>query len=595
MLSKARLKWMTVLLPVLFVTAFEQLRHGMIASNFNRPVIETVSVAILTGGALFFSYYVFRNIEQMDQNLAQEQQKIKALFDNASDAMAIIDDRGLVVALNPSAEKLVGWKAEEVVGRKTCPEIFGCTEAAGSALKPHRCCAMASLEYGRRVPYAEMMVRTRDGGRIPVTGSSSPLRMGQARGAAVVLRDLSEKRKMEDRINSLYEDALRYNRQVETLHGIGMQMSSIINFEGNLPVVLKRIGELFEADFAALGVKDGDGPTRWQRFPAAQGEVFWNGGDLGEWPGMDGDTEVPRVFSLSRECLEERPQAVLLAEGLVTCLAVPLQARGKVFGVLLLGSKRERDLDVGDLRLLETVAAQVSTALENLRLYRRVQDAAVLEERERIAREMHDGMAQSLSYLSFQLATIDRLMEKGKLGEVKGEIEEMRRLVDETYREVRQAIFDLKTGSQVNGCLVDNLRGYVREFAARSNLECQVEITAQDFRLAPSVQLQVFRIVQEALANVRKHAGASRVRVGVNQVAGMLTVSVVDDGKGFEEDSLMKSEGRYGLAIMRERAESVGGVFELESQPGIGTKISVAVPLDGEGGVFNGPGSYSVG
>lgn len=593
--GKARLKWITVLLPVLFVMVFENFRLHVLRDTFRRPTIEIISFLILTGAALFFSLYVFRAIDSANRNLFQEQQKIKALFNNSSDAMVILDDRTYVVAMNPAAEELVGWSTEEAVGKKTCQEIFSCAGADDSLLSADRCCGRISIQTGRPVPYVEMTIMTRDRRRIPITGSCSPIDTpDECRHAAIVLRDMSEKRKMELEIEDLYREALKHTREAETLYEIGVLTSSILDLDRNLPGVLERVQRLFGADLVALGSVEAE-QLRWLRQLGGLGGTVR--GALEEGSGLLAGllrTGEPAMVG-DGSALEAEDGSIIRREGLQVILAVPLSTRGPVFGVLLLGKRQREKFTDADLRLLATIGNQLATALENARLYEQVQNTAVLEERERIAREMHDGMAQSLSYLNFQLTTVGRMLQRANYRAAAREVEEMRHLIEETYADARQAIFDLKMETTERG-FIPYLQQYVAEFGRRNKVEAVMELQEEfEPELDTTVEIQLVRIVQEALTNIRKHAQASRIRVDVYKEGGSLRISIVDDGIGFKRTGRGSPDGRFGLAIMRERAESVGGEFELHSSPGEGTRVSVRVPLAPEGGILNGSRKNSVG
>jgi len=234
-----------------------------------------------------------------------------------------------------------------------------------------------------------------------------------------------------------------------------------------------------------------------------------------------------------------------------------------------------------ELRLLEGIAERVATAVENARLHERVLDGAVLEERMRIARELHDGLAQVLGYINMQTHAIDKLLESGGTGEARAELARLDGVARDVYRDVREEILGLRVSLPRQG-LVPALRRYLSEYEPMMSAAIHFEVgpEVEPLELPPSTEIQLVRIVQEALSNVRKHAGAASVRVRLAAGADGLTVEIHDDGRGFDpERSEPTGWPRFGLRTMRERAQAIGGRFELSSQPGQGTHVAVLVPL----------------
>jgi signal transduction histidine kinase len=222
-----------------------------------------------------------------------------------------------------------------------------------------------------------------------------------------------------------------------------------------------------------------------------------------------------------------------------------------------------------------------SSRSENVELYKRVRSLAILEERDRLAREMHDNLAQMLGYINFKLAVTDELLAKPELAQARANLIEIKRVAKEAFTDVREAIFNLRQTAPIGDGLISMLRGYLDEYQAHYGIETDFWI--EDLRLAEfpeEVQLQINRIVQEALTNVRKHARASRVSVRIEHVDHHVQIGIGDNGTGFDAIKLSQDGVQhYGLQIMRERAASVGGDLEINSQPGAGTRILLRVPL----------------
>jgi signal transduction histidine kinase len=218
------------------------------------------------------------------------------------------------------------------------------------------------------------------------------------------------------------------------------------------------------------------------------------------------------------------------------------------------------------------------------KLTREVERLAVVEERDRLSREIHDGVAQVLASMLVRLDTIERLAARGRVDELAQEVGELRRASGEAYADVREAIADLRTRAEPGPLgLRRALAEYVGQFGDRTGVAATFEGQAPEASsadLQPAAEVQLLRIVQEALANVRKHARASRVLVRFWFEANAWHVWVEDDGVGFDPPAMVPAERgqQFGLQIMRERAESIGGSVDVASRPGRGTRVHADVP-----------------
>jgi two-component system nitrate/nitrite sensor histidine kinase NarX len=217
-------------------------------------------------------------------------------------------------------------------------------------------------------------------------------------------------------------------------------------------------------------------------------------------------------------------------------------------------------------------------------LSRRVERLAVLEERDRLAREIHDSVAQGLASLLVRLDTVERLAERGRVDELAGEVRALRAAGGEIYGDVREAIAELRTRPDPGPLgLRRALTDYVAQFGDRTGIATTCDTNGVDTAqqdLAPAAEVQLLRIGQEALTNIRKHANAARAAVRFWREADGWYVAVRDDGVGFDPSAIAADAGgrHVGITIMRERAESVGGRLEVTSQPGAGTEVRAWVP-----------------
>jgi len=302
--------------------------------------------------------------------------------------------------------------------------------------------------------------------------------------------------------------------------------------------------------------------------------------------GLGDDLADPR-FGLAMRLSEEArasgqpaPLAQSQAGGdcpFASAVAVPLVAEGEILGTLFLASTRARALLLRQMPFMTLLAHQMALAVRNARLHLRVSHLAMLEERYRLAREMHDGLAQTLSYLGWQMDHLEMLLRSGRLEPLAVELTEARRTVREAYLDVREAIDGLRLAVEHPGGLAAALQEYVADFSTRTGIPTDFETHGDGPALAPIAEVQLLHIAQEALTNVRKHSGAQHAQVRLLYTGDNWELIVADDGRGFEP-TLPRRHHRWGLATMRERAHSLGGSLIIATGPGQGTRITATVP-----------------
>ncbi|MDE3102990.1 MAG: sensor histidine kinase [Chloroflexota bacterium] len=204
--------------------------------------------------------------------------------------------------------------------------------------------------------------------------------------------------------------------------------------------------------------------------------------------------------------------------------------------------------------------------------------AAVIEERERIGREMHDGLAQALGYVGMRSSVAEELLDHSNVTKAREVIASIGAAADEAYQDVRASILELRSSDVTERGLRACIQEYCEKFALETGLDVLVEVEDGRRQASPLVELQLIRIVQEALANVRKHAHADHVTVRLRWDGDACMVTVSDDGRGFAPEATQRPGARFGLHTMRERAQGLGGSLHVETAPGRGTTIVARVP-----------------
>jgi signal transduction histidine kinase len=209
---------------------------------------------------------------------------------------------------------------------------------------------------------------------------------------------------------------------------------------------------------------------------------------------------------------------------------------------------------------------------------------AIVQERERLSRELHDGLAQLVAYVLLRLDTVRELVDTGRRKEALAELDHLHAAADDLYADIRESIAGLRIRVAEMG-LSAALREYLDTFEERQGLAVDLRVEGLPPVLSPLVGFQLLRIVQEALANVRKHARATHAWVALTcPEPRLLRLVIGDNGRGFDPAAHPDGQRSFGLATMRERAASLGGALRVESRPGAGARVIVTVPFrDGKG------------
>ncbi len=269
---------------------------------------------------------------------------------------------------------------------------------------------------------------------------------------------------------------------------------------------------------------------------------------------------------------------VLYYDQVGTVLTLPLfLTNGTVIGALILTADPETLLQRQHLSLIETVAAETALIAENQRVQLDGQYRVIMQERTRLAREIHDSLAQTLAYLKLSAAQMQSQLAHGDLTRLEQTLNQSYQALSEAYLETREVIDNLRLIPQHS--FADLLKQMAGDFENSSGLKVETGFPVNTPEISPEVQAQLLRVVQEALSNVRKHSGAHLVNLSMSIWNHQLLLEISDDGIGFDAEDVPVLS-RYGLQGMRERAELIGADFQIISQAGKGTRIRVLIPLN---------------
>jgi signal transduction histidine kinase len=364
-----------------------------------------------------------------------------------------------------------------------------------------------------------------------------------------------------------------------TLSDVVLAIAAEREVEPVLQRLVHAARELGGARFAALGVPDGEGG--FARFItsgmsdeliAAMGPLPRTHGMLGAMLEAREPYRTPDIHTHARF----RGWWPSAHPDMRSFLGVPIVARADIIGALYLTDKEgAAEFSSADEKVIVLLAAHAAIAIENARLYERSRELSIVEERNRLARELHDSVTQQLFGVVLAAQSACELLERG---EAPGDqLERVQALARGAMEELRAVVFELRPASLEAEGLGQVLRKHVEVLRRVTGSEIELRVASPPSLRAEAAG-QVFRIAQEALQNALRHAGASRIDVRLADGGGRLELSVSDDGRGFDASAPGLRGRRLGLTSMEERAAELGGRLAIESRPGAGTTVRLEVP-----------------
>jgi two-component system nitrate/nitrite sensor histidine kinase NarX len=367
---------------------------------------------------------------------------------------------------------------------------------------------------------------------------------------------------LEKRVEEKTADLEQSNRSLELLYSIAKQLAENPITEGSLDNLIGNIQRLIgiKGGAVCLGVPGDKQAFRMamtmqdQMNMAAECEKpdcmrCFGDGDAHEFTLETGDGHVEGRFS------------------------VPIRDQSQQYGILLVGLPEGMELEDWQRRLLETVASHIAMAINRSRQSSRNRMLSLLEERSVIARELHDSLAQSLSYLKIQVSLLEKTLDLSKDDKVYEITNKLRNGLNSAYRELRELLTTFRLGMSEEG-LARAIEDTVREFNERGNVEVSLENRIANCVFSPNEEIHTIQIVREALSNIVQHASASKANVSMHcDLDGEVTIVIEDNGVGMPD--INQLEHHYGLPIMRERAQGLNGVLHIGPSSLGGTAVKL--------------------
>jgi PAS domain S-box-containing protein len=529
---------------------------------------------------------------------SQEGLHLRAILDSLDDQMIVIDQDMLITEVNEAFLRMRGLQKPEVIGRP-CYQVFHCL-ANPSSSEGFECPSARVWESGEPVRVNHIrqtgIVSEADVRHVEIIASPLKDSHGNVIEVIELFRDVTEVRRMQ-------EQATKADQNVLALGAIASTVCQSLNLDTVLNLALEKVLTLMKANIGGILLLDEDTQMLFYRVFRGLSDDFVKGVAglrLGEGiAGTVAQTGEPiYVGDISQDPRLTRP--VVISEGLRAFASVPLRSKNRVLGVMNIASYTPRQFSHQDIQLLTSVADQMTVAIENAKLYTEMQSMAETrrellrriissqeEERKRIARELHDDTSQVLSSLAVNMqALADALPHHPE--QVKARLAGLQAVVTSMHDSLRRTMHELRPSLLDDYGLVAAARWLAENRVGAAGLEVHLETRGTDRRLPIEVETALFRIVHEASTNIIRHADANNVSIDLDFRENAIVVCIEDNGRGFKVDQVMTSDRRQGMGLlgMRERAELVGGKLSIHSRPGVGTRITVEVPVGQE--VFDG-------
>jgi two-component system nitrate/nitrite sensor histidine kinase NarX len=359
------------------------------------------------------------------------------------------------------------------------------------------------------------------------------------------------------------------NQEMATLRQIQLVRTPKRDLTELLKGLLDGAQQALEADYGLVVLRKGEQGTHQVIFgrgdsrildaaevEAALEEAYKSGSILSVTGGMDA-----------------RP----LPAGVGAVLIAPLAADDSaVIGAIVLGNAGRQAFYPRQLKVVAAVAAQAALIVENARFITGLEYRAIIDERTRLSREIHDGLAQTLAFLKLQSSQMQIYLARGDLARLQELVQTSNKTLSDAYVDTRQAIDNLRIAPREG--IEDWLQKAVADFHEVTKIQVELSIKTAPVDLPPEIQAQLIRVVQEALSNIRKHARAGHVTISIRRWKEDLILEVRDDGQGFSPEDV-PSISQYGLRGMRERAELIGADFQIISSPNQGTTVRLRLPF----------------
>ena len=396
---------------------------------------------------------------------------------------------------------------------------------------------------------------------------------GAVTGLTCAATDITERKE-------IYDQMRRRLSESESIQSIAKGLLQRIGLDEVLQIVCAEAMQLTGATGSAVLLLEEDG---WLRVTKSAGSPTYSQNRLpmsGSFAGRAFQTGEHVWVNLRDSDPDDdvhQLEGYQWIKGLVSLLVVPLKVETKVIGILNILNKPS-EVTQEDMRIIDLFADQAAIIMEHIRLQYQAEQLAVLEERQRLARELHDSVTQALYSVTLYADAARMAFSAEKWDALERNLQEVRNMSREAMYDMRLLVFELRPFMLETEGLVSALRARLAAVEGRSGLKTEV-LVEEERRLPIKIEEELYRIAQEALNNVVKHAGATQVQIQLKYHENTVSLEMNDDGRGFEPETAHQSGG-FGLQGIHERVQQLGGSLNIESAPLRGTRLSVRIPLE---------------
>ncbi len=518
-----------------------------------------------------------------DDALRAAKARFEGILEIAEDAIISVDSSHRIVLFNRGAEKVFGYAQTEIVGTSLdllLPQRFA------SAHREHLKAFAQSPDVARMMGQRrEVFGRRRDGSEFPAEASISKLDLGGELVFTVILRDITERKRAAETLRASEEFARgQAEALTRTLDALARESAPDRLVEHVLRTITGQLGAYSSSVWRREGVS---GPLAFE-FAFEKGRLVTKADEViakisptlnveDVWPWADiFRTGKPSVLADIREGPDFPWRARLLAHGVVTILIVPMLIAGQVAGVIGIRFTQERQFRAEEMELAQALANQAMLAIQLTRLSSQSRQSAVMAERNRMARDIHDTLAQGFTSVILQLEAVEEAMSQRLAAKAGEHLTRAGELARESLREARRSVRALRPQTLEEKDLCEALRGLIQKLTTGTPLQADFNVQGKPRELPLDWEENLLHIGQEVLTNVLRHAQASKFSVQLAFDDAEVRLSLRDDGSGF--DPARRHDG-FGLQGMRERVQGMGGQLAIQSAKGEGTAISIVLPL----------------
>jgi PAS domain S-box-containing protein len=553
------------------------------------PVLVDVTAVKDDNGRVLYRVVNVQDISDRklaEQAVKESEARASSIIASLDEGIVLQDTSGVILICNSSAERILGLSSDQMMGRSSVDPRWNAIHEDGSPFPGENHPAMVTLLTGKPCTNVVMGINKPDGTRTWISINTQPLFHPKELHPYAVVASFTDITERLQTYHLLEQRVKERTRELTAVLDVSRDVASTLELKPLLKVILQRLKSV--VDYTDAGIVTLDQGSF--RFLEHQGQIDHD--EILEFRvPVDQDSGYLRILRSQEpvnigdiwsndpwlQYLQKAAGAKMmyLFEHVHSWLGVPLITRDRVIGILRLDHTNANFFSEDRVRLVMAFADQAAVAIENARYYEHSQSLAALQERQKLARELHDSVAQALYGIALGSRTARQLMDNDPIKAAES-LEYCISLADAGLAEMRALIFELRPESLELEGIVAALLKQTAALRARYALRVE-ESYCEEPQVPLSIKETIFRVAQEALHNVIKHAHATQIDLQLDQANDVLILEVKDNGRGFEISN--SYPGHLGMKSMQERVDQAKGSFEIQSSPGQGTTIKVQIPV----------------